>query len=143
MFSVRKTPTLGVFLWRRVRTLVIPGLVFGMLSLPLQWVLNASTTVYVGLLSNDVKWLLGFVVNLRGRGGMGEIPWFLACLFLMEIGAYVLVRILDFPEGKMPVLAGAAVLTSLVGYMYSVLVHKVLPWSGDVAMSLFCFSFWA
>lgn len=139
VFSIRKTPLFGGFLWRRLRTLVIPGLVFGMLSLPLQWVLNELTTEYVGLPSNGVKWLLGFVVNLRGREGMGEIPWFLTCLFLMEIGAYVLVRVLDSRECEVPVLVGVAVVISLIGYGYSVLVHKVLPWSGDIAMSLFCF----
>lgn len=139
VFSIRQASSFYGFLWRRVRTLVIPGLVFGMLSLPLQWILNALTTAYAGLPSNGVKWLLGFVVNLRGREGMGEIPWFLACLFLMEIGAYVLVRVFDSREYEVPVLVGVAVLTSLVGYGYSVLVHKALPWSGDIAMSLFCF----
>lgn len=139
VFSIRKFTEFGVFLWRRVRTLVIPGLVFGLLFGPLQWALNASITAHVGLPSNGVKWLLGFVVNLRGRESMGEIPWFLTCLFLMEIGAYALVRVFDSRECEIPVLIGVAVLTSLAGYGYSVLVHKALPWSGDIAMSLFCF----
>lgn len=51
----------------------------------------------------------------------------------------MLVCVLDSRGCEIPVLAGVAVLTSLVGYGYSVLVHKALPWSGDIAMSLFCF----
>lgn len=79
------------------------------------------TTAYAGLPSNGAKWLLGFVVNLRAGRIWGEIPWFLACLFLMEIGAYVLVRVLESRECEVPVL------TSLIGYEYSVLVYKALP----------------
>lgn len=139
VFPIRKNLSFGVFLWRRVRTLIIPGLIFGMLALPLQWVLNVLTAAFAGLPANGVKWVLGFIVNLRGREGMGGIPWFLTCLFLMEICAYVLVHILESREYKIPVLAGVAVLTSLIGYEYSVLAHRALPWAGDIAMSLFCF----
>lgn len=138
VFSIKKYAGFVPFLWSRVRTLVVPGLVFGFLALPLQWVLNFSPAMYTDLPNNAVRWLLGLAVNLRG-GGLAEIPWFLACLFVMEIGAYVVLRVIGSRDHDIAMLAGLAVLTSLIGYGYSVLIHKALPWSGDIAMSLFCF----
>ena len=85
VFSIRKYGSFRPFLWNKLRTLVFPGLFFVIVPFAVErlvgtilgdaWSLNAY-----------VKWLAGYIINMRGHEGYGNVPWFLACLFLVEIG---------------------------------------------------------
>lgn len=136
VFSTRKYPTFWPFLWHRVRTLVIPGLVFAVVGDAIMIVVRLAMG---GAAGNLLRRVLGYTVNLRGREGFGQIPWFLTCLFVMEIMAYALVRFAQRRKRPIRVYAFVAVALFLVGYAYSVWIHIVLPWAADVALALFPF----
>ncbi|RSX51153.1 acyltransferase family protein [Bifidobacterium callimiconis] len=135
VFSTRRFPTFRQFVWNRVRTLVIPGVLLAVIP----FIITELAGLGTGEFQSYPKYALGFLVNLRSHYGFGELPWFLSCLFLMEIGAYVLVTVarrIDHIEAVYAVMAGV---TLIVGYAYSALIHKALPWSGDIALALFPF----
>jgi len=138
VFSIRKYPSFLPFLWNKVRTLVFPGLFFAVLPFIVERVIRSafgdswSVRAYV-------KWMVGYVINMRGHEGLGNIPWFLVCLFLVELGGYVLLRAASrfhFGEQAFAVIGVASV---LIGYAYSKFIHIVLPWGGDIALSMFGF----
>ena len=52
------------------------------------YILYASFDVY-GVILGGVVWVWG-VIKENGRGGVGEIPWFLFCPFLKYLTRYVL-----------------------------------------------------
>ena len=77
-----------------------------------------------------VEWLLGIVVNLHGHEGFGSIPWFLTCLFVVEIGGYILLRLskrFSLPEWAF---IGIGVASMLIGHLYSSFIHIALSMFG-------------
>ena len=138
VFSIRKYSSFLPFLWNKLRTLIFPGLFFAVVPFAVERLIR---TAFGDMWSLDayVKWVAGYVINMRGHEGFGDIPWFLACLFLVEIGGYVLLRLADrfrFPEWAFVAIGVASV---LIGYAYSKFIHIVLPWGGDIALSMFGF----
>lgn len=76
------------------------------------------------------EWILGIVVNLRGHEGFGSIPWFLTCLFVVEIGGYILLRLskrFSLPEWAF---IGIGVASMLIGHLYSSFIHIALSMFG-------------
>ena len=138
VFSIRKYKSFLPFLWNKLRTLVFPGLFFAVVPFVIERVIGTA----IGdtwTLSAYAKWVVGYFLNMRGHEGWGYIPWFLACLFLIEIGGYVLLRLVarwHIPEWA---LAGVGIAGILIGYAYSKFIHIVLPWGGDIALSMFGF----
>lgn len=142
VFSIRKYGSFRPFLWNKLRTLVFPGLFFVIVPFAVErlvgtilgdaWSLNAY-----------VKWLAGYIINMRGHEGYGNVPWFLACLFLVEIGGYVLLRLSERLWDSEWVFMVFGAISIFIGYAYSKFIHIVLPWGGDVALSMFgFFIFW-
>lgn len=136
VFSIRKYPTFRLFLWHRIRTLVIPGLVLAAIGDCITIIVDVASGGSVG---NILIHIAGYAINLRGRAGLGQIPWFLTCVFLMEIMAYVLIQLTKRSSHRLCDYAITAIVFFIVGYAYSVWIHIVLPWAGDVALALFAF----
>lgn len=137
VFSLKKYNSFSSFIRSRVRTLIIPGFILSIIPFVIERLLTFQSNPWSG--KQYGIFLFGYLVNLRGRSGFGQIPWFLACLFVIEIMAYMLSR---WTENKKNVGAAyicVAALFFAIGYGYSVLVHIVLPWSFDVALSMFAF----
>jgi len=130
VFSIRKFLSFKSFLWNKIRTLVIPGLVLSIVPFLIQIPFQNG----VHSLSWYVRYFAGFCINLRGREGFGQIPWFLTCLFVIELGSYFLVRYADRVRSRLQLYSIAAVIVLIAGYTYSVLVHVALPWSLDIAI---------
>ena len=138
VFSIRRYSSFRSFLWNRLRTLIFPGIFFAVIPFARERV--------IGMFSGRVwtakayaEWVLGIVINLRGHEGFGSIPWFLACLFVVEIGGYILLRLskrVSLPEWAF---IGIGVVSMLIGYLYSSFIHIVLPWGMDIALSMFGF----
>ncbi len=135
VFSIRKYDSFLPFLWNKLRTLVFPGIFFG--------VIQSAVRYFTCVIVYDIRptqtytdWLISFAINARGTW-LGEIPWFLACLFVIEIVGYALLRLSEhirISDWQMVVLAIACI---LVGYGYSKLIHIFLPWSMDIALPMF------
>lgn len=132
VFSIRRFSSFKSFLWNKIRTLIIPGLVLSvvpfLIQIPFQ---NENHS-----LSWFARYFAGYCINLRGKEGFGQIPWFLTCLFVIELGGYLLVRCADRARNEIRLYAVVAVATLIIGYAYSVLVHVTLPWSVDIAMTM-------
>lgn len=133
VFSTRHYPTLRSFVVRRVRTLLVPGLVFNVIVIALEW-LNG---IIVGQPFNVpvLHYLLGVVLEIRG-GDLGIIPWFFTSLFAIEIAMYVVQR---FITSKIQWQFVLGIIASLVGYGYSEFIGHTAPWALETACSGFFF----
>lgn len=138
VFSIRRYSSFRPFLWNKLRTLIVPGIFFAVVPFIIERVsgmFSGSTWTMRGY----AEWILGIVVNLRGHEGFGSIPWFLTCLFVVEIGGYILLRLskrFSLPEWAF---IGIGVASILIGYLYSSFIHIVLPWGVDITLSMFGF----
>lgn len=135
VFSIRKYDSFPPFLWNKLRTLVFPGIFFGVIQSAVRYF--TCVMVYgIRPTLTYTEWLISFVINSR-TVWLGEIPWFLACLFVIEIGGYALLRLSEHtPPSDWPLVA-LALVCILVGYGYSKFVHVFLPWSMDIAIPMF------
>lgn len=138
VFSIRRYSSFGPFLWNKLRTLIFPGIFFAVVP----FVIERAIGMFSGnawTAKAYAEWILGIAVNLRGHEGFGSIPWFLACLFILEIGGYILLRLskcVSLPEWAFIVIGTVSI---LIGYLYSAFIHIVLPWGTDIALSMFGF----
>lgn len=94
---------------------MIPGLVLAAVGDAVTVMMNLASGRPAG---NVLLHVAGYAVNLRGREGFGQIPWFLTCLFVMEIMAYALVRIADGKRFRTGIYAAAALVFLVAGYAY-------------------------
>ena len=116
------------FCKRKIRTLVIPAIILGKVVLDLlQFVYSAI--IGKGYSINVNKNLIG--VFLQMRGGYEYAAWFLICLFSVQIIVYVLLKYILKSESYVLACSGCFF---IVGCAYSLVIHKVLPWSLDVAL---------
>lgn len=140
VFSIRRYASFRPFLWNKVRTLLIPGLFLSVVPFFVERLISVALGGERWSIGRYLTWFVGYAVNLRGREGFGSIPWFLVSLFVIEIGGYVLLRAvarvrLDGGRRFAALILASTVLLAL-GWLYSVFVHVVLPWCGDVALSM-------
>lgn len=133
VFSVRKYPSFGPFVWNKVRTLIIPGLAFGFLAEAIKWLhgVIAGTGSSVSI----AKMLIGVVVEVRG-GAYGPLPWFFGSLFLVELASYWLFRM---TKQRLSWLLTLALVASLVGYGYGTFIGKIVPWGAETSCTGFGF----
>lgn len=107
------------FIKHKLRTMVIPYFVFGLMILP-----GYMLSVYSTINASDVfHELLILIVQRRSH-----VLWFLACLFIVEILFWILHNSLS--EKQCAVTVG---IMTLVGFLYSELVGFYLPWNIDIA----------
>lgn len=130
VFSIRRFPSFKVFLWNKIRTLIIPGLVLSVVPFLIQIPFQGD----VHSLSWYVQYFAGYCINLRGRENFGQIPWFLTCLLMIELGGYILARYAAHVHDAIRLYAVVSVVALVVGYAYSALIHVTLPWSVDIAV---------
>lgn len=130
VFSIRRFPSFKAFLWNKIRTLIIPGLVLSVVPFLVQILFLREFHSLLWC----ARYFAGYFINLRGKEGFGQIPWFLTCLFVIELGGYVLVRCAEHARSRIRLFAVVAVIALIVGYAYSMLIHAVLPWSADIAV---------
>ena len=138
VFSIRKYSSFLLFLWNKLQTLVFPGLFFAVVPFAIERIVR-TVIGDAWTLGAYAKWVAGYAINMRGREGYGDIPWFLTCLFLIEVGGYVLLKLtgrFHFLEWEF---VAVGVVSVVIGYAYSKLVHIVLPWGVDVSLSMFGF----
>ncbi len=138
-FGLGKHRPFRDFLRRKARRLVVPYLIFGVLSgslyLALSGVFNsvvanhATDTYYAD--KSAIAWWVPFVGLLHGGGwpnGQGFIAnsvlWFLPCLFMVEIAYFILDRALPFRTPQLVF----AVLLLLAVYPLGRLLPEGMPW---------------
>lgn len=113
------------FLFRKIRTLIIPGLVFEIFII----VINIG----FGKLHIDIKnFALGVILQMRGQGT--DIAWFLVALFMSEIFLYLIIKILKNQHKKISLFL---LFMGILNFIYLKLAGKflnyiVLPYSMDL-----------
>lgn len=135
MFNGSKYASLGLFLKKRVKTLLIPYLIFSVLT----WVL------WVGLnciQHNDVDIWMPLLETFIAQGSGGflvhNVPlWFVTCLFVVEFLYYFI--------NKLPEWANllCCVVCAIIGYFMvsgdNLEFYRLLPWNIENAMSALVF----
>lgn len=127
VFSIRRYPSFVPFVWRKFRTLIVPGAFFGVIIKICQYVralIHGETPV------SPVQTLIGVFVELRG-GSYDFLPWFFVSLFIIEMAAYWVVRA-GVSQTFMLVMASVM---ALIGYCYGIYVDRTLPWCLDTVFT--------
>ena len=133
VFSIRKYADFKSFVWRKFRTLIVPGAFFGAVCL----IGDALNSMLMGEhgAGTLVSRAIGLFVELRG-GDYYVVPWFFTSLFAIEIAAYVMLRHITQRAGG---ILSLGILLSLVGYLYCVYIGHTVPWALETACSGFLF----
>lgn len=127
VFSIRRYPSFGSFVWRKFRTLIVPGAFFGCIIKICQYVralIHGETPI------SPIQTLIGVFVELRG-GAYEFLPWFFLSLFIIEIAAYWFVRA-GISQAFMLAMASIA---ALAGYCYGTYIDHTVPWCLDTALT--------
>ena len=131
VFSIRRYQSFSAFIWRKFRTLIVPGIFFGCIIKICQYVraiIRGEKPV------SPVQTLVGVFTELRG-GPYEFLPWFFLSLFVIEIVAYWFVR-KSLSQGATVILA---VIAAITGYCYGTYVGRTVPWCLDTALTGFFF----
>lgn len=120
-FVFRAEKPFGEFLKGKCRTLLLP---YGTLALPMILSEGYLTTVRGQSIWPRVWELTGQVLLQRRMWTL----WFLACLFLLEIGCYFLVRSVQKPN----ILALIGAILGILGVLYVGRGLPALPWNLDL-----------
>ena len=78
---------------------------------------------------NWIKSLLGVFIQRRG-GELSFGPWFLICLFTTQLIMYF---ILTYIKGNIKIFI-IGMISSILGYLYCVLLGMILPWAIEAAL---------
>lgn len=130
VYNATHYTSMRVLLWRKFRTLIVPGIVLGAVCLALDYC-NALAMGTAAGGPHLVQRVIGLVVELRG-GSYWVIPWFFTSLFVVEILAYLAFRL---TKGRVVPLLAIGFVTSLIGYAYCTFVGKILPWAVETALT--------
>lgn len=133
LFLFRKNESLGDFLRKKAKTLLLPCLFFGIIlstySTIIDWI-RQDTTIPYGLR------YVGLFINMRQVPFPGSL-WFFPCLFLVELFMFCLYKTC---RREALIIVGVCCLT-VIGLLVHYFYGKGLPWSIDIA--LYCAVFTA
>lgn len=144
VFSIRKSDSFWSFLMRKIRTLMVPGILCAWIVCSVNAITKVSTEAGFSFKSFVCE-LLGVFINLRGSPTWNGVTWFLPSLFVIELCAYPCFkygRRIWRTIGSSFLLKSSSILLLLLlmlGYVYGVCVHKALPWSVDIALEMSAF----
>ena len=119
----------GGFLYKKVRQLFVPWLVFSLINIFLSQIISFNE--HTDLLE-DLKW------NFLQIRGVGDEVWFVAALFIAFIPFYFIINLyekaqLKFKKDKSVLIVSiiAVWLLSLASTIYSYFMPSVFPWDGN------------
>lgn len=126
-FKLKEEPFI-YFCKRKIKTLVLPAIILcGILLDILRYVY--SMIIGIGYPIDVKQNIIGIALQMRGSYEYGA--WFLICLFSAEIIVYILLKYILKSEKLILI---CSICFFVVGCGYSVIIHKPLPWSLDVAL---------
>lgn len=125
------------FIYRRVRTLVIPYFVLSFVS----FAAVVGFSIYQnGIRSIDAVGLgrsvTGIFVSAQDIIPLPNMPmWFITCLFVVEVLFYFINKVTTSNRTNLRLLILALIASSVFGYIYSNNVPVRLPWGIDTAFN--------
>lgn len=123
-----KTSNFSDFFKNKVNSLLIPA--FFMEFIVIFYSLIEAVIFKTNYSINFLERFLGIFIQRRG-GHFSFGPWFLICLFVVQILMFFLVK---YIENDMKLFISGIIFSAL-GYIYCTLIGIVLPWSIEVASS--------
>lgn len=136
LFSFSKYNNLQILLKRKFKSLIIPYLSFSFINY-FFWViifreLNGQQDISL------FKPLLGTFLAERGRewSPHNGTMWFVACLFVSEIVFFLIVKSSKINYKK---ILTCLIISSVLGYCYSIITVKSLPWNVDASLTAIVF----
>ncbi|WP_173552499.1 acyltransferase family protein [Bifidobacterium merycicum] len=131
VFSYRRYSSIKTFIWKKFRTLIVPGAVFGTVCL----IGNCLNGLFIKkpVEGTILTRVVGLFLEIRG-GSYWVIPWFFTSLFTIEVVSFFLLRYLT----QKTVLL-LSVLFSAIGYTYCLFIGYIVPWAVETACSGFLF----
>lgn len=103
------------------RKILLPYFLYSLMY----WMFNAAKVIILHKDINLIHNLLGIIIQLRGTDFTVGV-WFLPLLFLSEILVFPL--LLQKKRVQIP----SIMFLVVIGFIYAIQVHKVLPWGLDV-----------
>lgn len=126
VFSVSKYASFREFFIHKAKTLLLPYL--ALVSILFVWKIFFRNPDHI-LTLDTLQALLGLVVQMRDTPYYFSL-WYVACLFVMDLLLYWVVRL----SGNRPVfILVIALAGSLAGYFYVEWIGRSLPWNIDAA----------
>ena len=123
-----KTPIFLDFLIIKIRTLLIPAFILGgigiIYSLIEGLIFDSQSSI------NFIQKIWGIFIQMRGFYEFSFGPWFVICLFTIQIMMFFLIKYIK--SDKLMLVLG--VLGSILGYVYCTRIGIVLPWAVDCAL---------
>jgi len=141
LFQPSRYENANAFLRRRVRTLVVPYLIFSLITYTF-WA--AKTVVRSGAripISDFLLPLLGIPVSSNGLIFMAHNPplWFLTCLFVVETFFYILFSGLKKRHTSAAALWLILAVSGILGYLLRQFVPFRFPWGLDTSFTVLIF----
>lgn len=137
-FNAGKYSSFRIFLYRRIRTLLVPYFVFAISSFLFWFVVVRSLSIRGEVLSlNPLYPFFGIFYSIgvgSWRQPLDTALWFLPCLFVTEMLFWLMSK---YVHGF--ALAVALIISAIVGYCSSIWSPFRLPWSADVALTAVVF----
>jgi fucose 4-O-acetylase-like acetyltransferase len=137
-FNAEKYRELKGFVKTRFRTVVIPYLIFAVVSFAFWFTVVRALSVRGQVHSIDPLWpFVGIFYGIgigEWRNPLDNALWFLPCLFVTEVLFWILNR-----HAKGVYRLGVVVLFGLSGYLMSIWMPFRLPWSIDVGFTAVVF----
>jgi len=136
LFNADKYKEFGNLCRQKIKALIIPYLVFSLISYPV-WILQSYIGLEKGLSTSIYQPIIGTLYGVGTKGGLvHNAPlWFLTCLFSTHILFFVIKKY----SGKNLMLATLLLLASLIGFCLSLWMPFRLAWGIDIAFSAVAF----
>lgn len=123
VFSVEKYVDFKYFIISKVKTLLFPMAVMGLINAIWLFFLEPSNGI-----KSIIYRFVGCFVELRGSK-LDSGLWFIACLFVTEIMYCIILKVAK-EKSIVPLL----LICSIVGYIYIHIIGHIVPWAVEVAL---------
>lgn len=125
-FNYKKYQKLSQLIKSRIKTLLIPYLIFAILNLSIG-------IIKMSLFHETYDWfrrMIGTFVSVRGTI-YSNGPWFLTCLFSVEVIAWIIIRL---TRNKKNAILFYSIGCLFAGYLYISYIGVLTPWAIETAL---------
>lgn len=125
VFRIDKYTSFKGFLIRKIKTLMIPCVLFNFIY----WLWLVVKVLFLHAEDSIVKNFLGIFIQCRRTEYNGE-AWFISCLFCAEIILYVILKKISDKKKQLLVFG----ISLIVGLFFCMKVDRTLPWNLDASL---------
>ncbi len=132
LFDFAKQGSFGKYTCKKLKNIILPYFIFAIINYAYWILLNIKQGIHADLIRPVLGTLwVNTVPDLPHAGAL----WFLTCLLFVELGFYLLIRLM---KNKLAI-SLILVAFSIIGYVYSILELRRLPYGIDTAFTALVF----